>query len=137
MNATLAAFLSGGLFGAGLAIARMTDPAKVLGFLDFAGDWDPSLAFVMGTALAIAAAAFRLRRGPVGQVRPVDLSLLTGAACFGVGWGLAGFCPGPALAALVTGSPRVVLFVVSMFVGMAVHHFTLEQGPVPASGCRD
>lgn len=127
MKATLAALLSGAVFGAGLALSGMTNPARVLGFLDVWGEWDPTLLFVMGGALAVAAPGFRvvLRRS-----RPLladvfrlplrtdlDARLIAGAAIFGVGWGLAGLCPGPAIAGLVTGSPRVLAFVAAMCAG--------------------
>lgn len=127
MRQVLAALLSGSVFGVGLAWSGMTDPARVLGFLDLAGDWDPTLLLVMAGALAVAAPAFRLvlgRPGPLlggafhlpGKTR-IDAPLLTGAAIFGIGWGLAGLCPGPALAGLVTGSPQVVVFVLAMLAG--------------------
>jgi uncharacterized membrane protein YedE/YeeE len=128
MSPTLVALASGTLFGAGLAVARMTDPAKILGFLDVAGAWDPSLAFVMGTALVIMAIAHRFRSELTRPVSAVDARLLGGSALFGIGWGLAGFCPGPAIAALVTGSPSVALFVVSMLGGMALYHAVFDRG---------
>ena len=129
MNPTLSALLSGTIFGAGLAIAQMTNPAKVLGFLDVAGAWDPSLAFVMGSALVVSAIAYRLRKTPFPSVGQIDGRLLAGAALFGLGWGLAGFCPGPAVASLVSGSAQVVTFVVAMIGGMALYHVLLEKNP--------
>ena len=127
----LAASLAGFVFGAGLAAADMTNPAKVQNFLDFLGSWDPSLAFVMGVALAVAAAGFaaaRRRQAPLFAEafelptrRKIDAELLGGAALFGVGWGLAGFCPGPALAALLQGVAAVYTFVLAMLAGMALH----------------
>ena len=127
----VAALLAGCVFGAGLAFADMTNPAKVQNFLDFFGSWDPSLAFVMGVALAVAAVGFAVsRRRPAplfGEAfefptrRDLDAELLGGAALFGVGWGLAGFCPGPALAALVEGVSAVYAFVLAMLAGMALH----------------
>lgn len=124
----IAALLSGLLFGAGLFISGMTNPAKVLGFLDVAGTWDPSLAFVMGGALGVNALAFAATRR---RVRPlytesfslptllaVDRELVVGAALFGVGWGLVGLCPGPALASLWRGDPQVYAFVAAMTAGM-------------------
>jgi uncharacterized membrane protein YedE/YeeE len=127
----VAALLTGFVFGAGLAAADMTNPAKVQNFLDFFGSWDPSLAFVMGVALAVAAVGFAVsRRRPAplfGEAfefptrRDLDAELLGGAALFGVGWGLAGFCPGPALAALVEGVFAVYAFVLAMLAGMALH----------------
>lgn len=130
--------LAGTLFGAGLSVSQMTNPAKVLGFLDVAGSWDASLAFVMVAAVVVSAIAVRIDRsgrargsqrepGPFG-LAGVDARLVIGAAIFGLGWGLAGFCPGPALAALVTGSAEVVIFVGSMVVGMALFRFTLAAG---------
>ena len=127
----VAALLTGFVFGAGLAAADMTNPAKVQNFLDFFGSWDPSLAFVMGVALAVAAVGFAVsRRRPAplfGEAfefptrRDLDAELLGGAALFGVGWGLAGFCPGPALAALVEDVSAVYVFVLAMLAGMALH----------------
>lgn len=127
MRHLAAAFLTGALFGAGLAIAGMTNPARVLGFLDLAGDFDATLAFVMGGALLVTAPAFpRVLRWPrplwanefhLPAARIIDARLAAGALLFGVGWGLAGLCPGPALAGLVTGSPQVALFVLAMLAG--------------------
>ena len=120
---------AGLLFGAGLLVSGMANPAKVLGFLDLFGAWDPSLALVMAGAVGVGLLGFpfvaRRARSALGlpmrmaPPRPLDQRLLVGAAIFGVGWGLAGFCPGPALVALATGSPKAILFVVSMLVGMA------------------
>jgi uncharacterized membrane protein YedE/YeeE len=129
MRSTLVALFSGTLFGAGLAIAQMTNPAKVIGFLDVAGAWDPSLAFVMAGALSVSAVAFHLHRRKVGP-RPhaaIDARLLGGAALFGTGWGLAGLCPGPAVASLVSGSGQVALFVVSMIAGMGIFRLVAER----------
>jgi uncharacterized membrane protein YedE/YeeE len=124
----VAALLSGLLFGAGLFISGMTNPAKVLGFLDVAGTWDPSLAFVMGGALAVNALAFaatRRRARPLfaekfalPTLRELDVDLLSGAGLFGVGWGLVGLCPGPALASLLRGDPQIYAFVAAMTAGM-------------------
>lgn len=121
------ALLFGLVFGAGLGVSGMTNPAKVLGFLDVAGRWDPTLAFVMGGALAVSAAGYRVARargrawlgGPLAlpTLRDLDASLVAGAALFGVGWGLVGLCPGPALANLSRGSLEVYLFVGAMLVG--------------------
>ncbi|HVM80569.1 MAG TPA: YeeE/YedE family protein [Stellaceae bacterium] len=120
---------AGFLFGLGLTISRMIDPAKVLGFLDVAGNWDPSLAFVMGGAVAVAAIGYRLAGArPVldagfhGAVRrSVDRPLVAGAVIFGAGWGLVGYCPGPALASLGLGRSETLIFVVAMVAGMGVH----------------
>ena len=130
MNRIAVALFAGLLFGLGLTVSGMVNPAKVLGFLDLAGDWDPSLAFVMGGAIPVAAIGFALarrRRTPVCDTKfagptktAIDARLLAGAALFGIGWGLAGYCPGPALASLSFGGGKVVLFVASMLVGMAL-----------------
>jgi uncharacterized membrane protein YedE/YeeE len=124
----LAALLSGILFGVGLAVSQMTNPAKVQAFLDVAGAWDPSLAFVMGAALVVSSIAVVIaRRRPqsmlgeplqIPEAAALDLRLIAGAALFGVGWGLGGFCPGPALAGLATGVPAVWVFTASMLVGV-------------------
>lgn len=129
MNA-LTALLAGLVFGTGLLLSGMADPGKVLGFLDLAGRWDPSLAFVMAGAIAVAAPAFawvRVRnaawRGAALHLptsRAVDRRLMAGSVIFGIGWGLAGFCPGPALVALGMGVGPAVVFVGAMLVGMAV-----------------
>jgi uncharacterized membrane protein YedE/YeeE len=127
VKVVLAALFSGTLFGAGLAWSGMTNPARVLGFLDITGNWDPTLVLVMGGALAVSASLFPLvlrRPHPVltkvfalPSNRDLDARLLGGAAVFGVGWGLAGLCPGPAIAGLITGSPAIVLFVTAMLPG--------------------
>jgi uncharacterized membrane protein YedE/YeeE len=133
----LAALASGLLFGVGLAVGHMTDPAVVLGFLDVAGDWNATLAFVMGGALAVTAAGYRwvLRRErplfePGFQLptrRDVDARLVGGAAVFGLGWGLVGFCPGPALAALASGLPGVFVFVAALAAGSLFARLTLAR----------
>ena len=125
------AFACGLLFGIGLLLSGMANPAKVLGFLDLAGHWDPSLAFVMAGAIALAAPAFRLARTRQSSLagvpmrlptsRRIERRLVGGALLFGVGWGLAGFCPGPALVAAGSGAPRAWLFVAAMLAGMAIH----------------
>lgn len=122
-----AAFAAGIIFGLGLSISEMINPARVTGFLDIAGRWDPTLMFVMGGALAITLPGYALilrRSQPLldGEFylpmkRAVDRPLILGAAIFGIGWGLGGFCPGPALAALSTGSSGVILFVLAMIAG--------------------
>ena len=125
-----AAFLSGALFGAGLAIASMTDRQVVLDFLDVAGAWNPTLVFVMGGAVAVTAVAFRLvlkRPRPAlgGEFRvpkgdAIDRRLLAGAAIFGVGWGLVGFCPGPALVGVAAGLVDAWVFLPAMIAGSLV-----------------
>ena len=124
----VAALASGLLFGLGLAMSGMLDPARVLGFLDFAGAWDPSLAFVLGGAVFVSMAGTRLagrmrkpalaERFDIPASRRIDGRLIGGSAMFGVGWGLAGFCPGPALAAVSLGIPTALAFVAAMLVGM-------------------
>ena len=133
--ANIAAAIAGLMFGIGLAVSGMVDPARILGFLDFAaiatGGWDPTLALVMAGALGVAMPAFALarrRQAPTGapafQEPPatgIDAKLLSGAALFGIGWGLVGYCPGAALAAFGFGQPATLAFVVAMVIGMAVH----------------
>lgn len=128
MRSSLSAFLSGLLFAIGLGFSGMTDPANVIGFLDLAGDWDFRLAFVMGGAIAVHAALRPLihkreqplfaEKFPSFPVSKLDPKLLAGAALFGVGWGLGGYCPGPVLTSLSTGAPQVLVFVPAMFAGM-------------------
>jgi uncharacterized membrane protein YedE/YeeE len=131
MKRGLAAIASGILFSLGLCLSGMTHPSKVLGFLDFFGQWDPSLAFVMAGAVGVSAIAFRLSRrraAPLFDDRfhlarlggKVDRRVLLGSAVFGVGWGLSGLCPGPAVTSLVTGRPAALVFVGAMLLGMAV-----------------
>jgi hypothetical protein len=137
MRAHLAAGLGGLSFGAGLGVAGMTRPEKVLGFLDVAGAWDASLAFVMLGGVAVHAALYRLirrRRSPlfgahfhVPGRRDLDRPLLAGAALFGVGWGLAGYCPGPGLVSAAAGRPEALLFVAAMTFGMLVQHATARR----------
>jgi len=143
-------FVSGVLFGAGLTISQMVNPRKVTDFLDFFGHWDPSLAFVMGGALLVTALGFRLvLRRPHPLFVPefhlpsgnrVDARLLGGSALFGVGWGLAGFCPGPAVASLAFGLWQSVVFVAAMVLGMllwdrrdALIAFATEHGTRPVA----
>jgi uncharacterized protein len=131
MPATLAAFLCGLVFGLGLMISGMTQPAKVLGFLDIFGRWDPTLAFVMAGALAVTFAGYALARRRPAPVfaashlwptrTDIDRPLVAGSALFGAGWGLVGLCPGPAIENLATASPRVVGFVVAMGLAMVAH----------------
>ena len=138
------ALLSGTLFGLGLAVSGMVNPAKVLGFLDIAGAWDPTLALVMFGALAVTTPAFRYvlkRRQPwfaPGFALPTktDLEprLVFGAALFGVGWGLAGLCPGPAIAALVSGHGAVYAFVAAMLAGFLLHDAYGAKMNTPARG---
>lgn len=144
MIRVLAALAAGLLFGAGLALSGMTDPAVVLGFLDIAGAWNPTLAFVMGGALAVTFLGYRLvlPRGrallepklALPTARAVDMPLIGGAALFGVGWGLAGYCPGPALASLAAAQPGTIVFVAAMLVGMVAARLLRGQAaPVATS----
>jgi uncharacterized protein len=128
---TLSALLSGLIFGLGLIAAGMTSPAKVKGFLDLFGAWDPSLGLVMGGAIAIGAVAFAVaqRRAASWSGAPMELPksttidgrLLAGGVLFGIGWGVAGLCPGPALVAASAGSASAIVFVAAMLAGMTVH----------------
>ena len=123
-----AALLAGLLFGLGLALSGMLDPVRVQGFLDVTGAWDPSLAFVLGGAVGVSALGSLLARHvrhpllaaafDIPSSRQIDARLLGGAALFGIGWGLAGFCPGPALAALSLGLPKAFVFAAAMLLGM-------------------
>lgn len=123
-----ASLVAGVVFGVGLIVSGMTDPAKVRNFLDLAGLWDPSLAFVMGGAVVVAFIGYRLsfasgaplfaERFSLPTSTQIDLRLVAGAALFGIGWGLAGFCPGPALASVYSGGASAWVFVAAMLTGM-------------------
>ncbi len=141
---TLSSFIVGLIFGLGLVVGGMTDPAKVIGFLDIAGLWDPSLAFVMGGALIVGVIAFRFARQRTttflgGAIRmptknDLDQRLVIGSLLFGAGWGLAGFCPGPALTSLGTGNSKAMLFVLAMIAGMALFEgIERYRHPVPGN----
>ena len=127
---TFIAFAAGLVFGLGLLLSGMADPAKVLGFLDLAGRWDPSLAFVMLGAIALSALAFARGRARTNSrlgepiqlpaKSRIDRRLIVGAVLFGAGWGLAGFCPGPAVVALGLGEPKAIEFVLAMLAGMGL-----------------
>lgn len=129
---------AGLLFGWGLLISGMTDPGKVIGFLDLAGAWDPSLAFVMGGAVMVGLLAFAVAkkrtRSVLGSpmhlptVRNIDRRLVSGALIFGAGWGLAGFCPGPVIAVMGTGNGKAFLFVGAMIAGMLLFEVIDRQG---------
>ena len=131
MNSALAAFVAGLIFAIGLAISGMTQPGKVTAFLDIFGNWDPSLAVVMMGAIAVHAVLYRVIRqrstpffAPTFAIptrSDLDLRLLGGAALFGVGWGVGGFCPGPAVTSLASGQSSVLVFVVAMLIGMFLH----------------
>ena len=136
--------LSGTLFGAGLALGGMVDPARVRGFLDIFGDWDPTLAFVMGGAVAITLISFRFvlkREGPIWgdrfmipTRRDLDPRLIGGASIFGIGWGLVGYCPGPALASLVYLLPETIVFLASMLAGAAAVRMWLTPDAATPAG---
>ena len=137
MKQNLFALLSGTLFGVGLALSQMTDRGRVIGFLDVTGTWDPTLIFVLGGAVAVTVIAFRFilrRESPFGDSQfylptrnDVDMRLLGGAAIFGIGWGIAGFCPGPGLVSLTGASWNAILFVFSMLGGAWIFQLLMVQ----------
>lgn len=139
----LSFFALGVLFAIGLGISGMTQPAKVVGFLDVLGAWDPTLMFVMGSAVIVNFVGYRLTIGrphPLLAARfdlpgrsDIDAQLLAGSAVFGIGWGMAGFCPGPAIVALASGSLDVLLFVCAMFAGFILKDFLVKPSS-PAVG---
>ena len=126
----LVSLLTGLVFGIGLIVSGMADPGKVLGFLDLAGVWDPSLAFVMAGAIAVGVVAFAVARRRTASLlgaemklptaRQIDRRLVAGSVVFGIGWGVAGFCPGPGLVALGMGETKAAVFVAAMLVGMGL-----------------
>ncbi len=134
----LSEFLVGLLFGWGLLISGMTDPGKVIGFLDLAGAWDPSLALVMGGAIAVGFFAFGTAKKRTSNFfggalhlptsRDIDKRLLLGSLLFGAGWGLAGFCPGPGIVSMAAGQPKAAVFVVAMIAGMLVFEWVDRIG---------
>lgn len=149
--ATVFALLAGLVFGLGLIVSGMANPEKVLGFLDLTGQWDPSLAFVMAGAIGVGAIGFTFaRRRAVSLLglqmkmptaTHLDRRLIGGSLMFGVGWGIAGFCPGPALVALGSGELKAVVFVVAMLAGMGVFELLERRGaahggagPTPSLG---
>lgn len=130
MKLYLSTLLAGVLFGSGLAISGMTDPARVTGFLDVAGQWDMTLMFVMAAALIVTLPGFHLLQNWAAPWfaeqfylptrKDLDWKLILGSIVFGIGWGLSGFCPGPAIASLVSGTPEVLYFVVAMILGQNI-----------------
>lgn len=136
-------FLVGLLFGWGLLLSGMTDPGKVLGFLDLFGAWDPSLALVMGGAVAVGVFAFALARRrtttflggalQLPQRRDIDKPLVVGSLVFGAGWGLAGFCPGPGVVAMAAGEVKALVFVVAMLAGMLAFKLLDRAGKRPVA----
>ncbi|EJL88413.1 putative transporter component [Polaromonas sp. CF318] len=135
----LSSLLVGLVFGLGLIVSGMANPAKVLGFLDLAGPWDPSLAFVMAGAIAVGFFAFLLAKKrrlsllgaemKLPAAGRIDRRLVAGSLLFGVGWGLAGFCPGPGLVALGMGEPKAAVFVLAMLAGMAIFELLQRRRP--------
>ena len=144
MRLPFPALLTGLIFGAGLALSDMINPARVLAFLDLFGHWDPTLAFVMGGAMIPAAIGFlvsKRMRAPlfhtdfhIPENRVVDYRLMAGGALFGIGWGLVGYCPGPAVSGLVFGMWQPWLFVAAMLAGMALHRLAATPGLLRRTG---
>lgn len=148
MKQSFIALIIGLIFGLGLVVSQMVNPAKILAFLDLTGEWDPSLAIVMGSALATAAVGYRFvfsRKSPLLSVRfqlpektDLDGKLIMGSTLFGIGWGLAGFCPGPAMAALYTGSTEIFTFFTAMMIGIfgfkAINLFVSHKQNSPIDG---
>lgn len=144
MGRNISALLAGLVFGLGLTVSQMVNPAKVLAFLDVLGDWDPSLAFVMGAALVVTAIGYRLvwtgqrpvfaDQFQIPANRSIDIRLALGAVLFGVGWGLVGLCPGPAIAAISIGGAEAIGFLAAMAAGMALFEMfnRLTSSPTPA-----
>lgn len=144
MGKLVSALLIGGIFGLGIAISGMANPAKVFNFFDLAGNWDPSLAFVMGGGLTVALIGYRLlfatRKAPLldtGFAFParkrIDAELVGGAAIFGIGWGIAGFCPGGAVPALGLGRSETVIFLAAMIAGIVIARAIRAVLPQPAT----
>ena len=137
-------FLIGLLFGWGLLISGMTDPGKVIGFLDLAGAWDPSLAFVMGGGVLVGLVGFALAKKRTTSFlgsamhlptsRDIDRRLVLGSLTFGAGWGLAGFCPGPGIVAMGAGESKAALFVLAMIAGMLVFEVLDRKAKASATG---
>ncbi|NOS74149.1 MAG: YeeE/YedE family protein [Methyloglobulus sp.] len=137
MKLILASLISGMLFGVGLSLSQMINPDKVLNFLDIAGAWDPSLIFVMLGALEVTFISFKVilkRPSPVfdhkfylATKKEIDKPLIIGATIFGIGWGLTGYCPGPAVAGLGFGNPEAVIMVIAIYLGFMVHRYLFER----------
>ncbi|HSH90125.1 MAG TPA: DUF6691 family protein [Ramlibacter sp.] len=135
------ALVAGLVFGLGLLVSGLANPAKVLGFLDLAGRWDPSLIFVMAGAVAVGAVAFAVARRRSASLlgapmripdsRDIDRRLVGGSVLFGIGWGMAGFCPGPAVVALGLGEPKALVFVAAMLAGMAAFELLERRSARP------
>lgn len=137
MNRILSSLFAGILFGIGLALSKMIDPNKVINFLDITGNWDPSLALVIGGALSVTLVSFRIipkRATPLFDDKfrlpartNIDRSLLVGSTLFGIGWGMAGYCPGPAVASMGLGLLGPVILVLAMIAGFSVHRYIAEK----------
>jgi hypothetical protein len=127
----ISAFGAGLLFGVGLWLSGMANPRKVLDFLDVAGNWDPSLLLVMGGAVAVTASVFRplLKRTPINFKSQIDAPLIIGAVLFGIGWGIGGYCPGPALTALANLNAEAFIFVAAMIAGGVFAKIASPAGP--------
>jgi uncharacterized protein len=137
MKLMLASLISGILFGVGLSLSQMINPEKVLNFLDIAGAWDPSLIFVMLGALEVTFISFKVilkRPSPVfdhkfylATKKEIDKPLIIGATIFGIGWGITGYCPGPAVAGLGFGNPEAVIMIIAIYLGFMVHRYLFER----------
>lgn len=137
MKLILASLISGILFGVGLSLSQMINPDKVLNFLDIAGAWDSSLIFVMLGALEVTFISFKVilkRPSPVfdhkfylATKKEIDKSLIIGATIFGIGWGITGYCPGPAVAGLGFGNPEAVIMIIAIYLGFMVHRYLFER----------
>lgn len=144
MQHRIAEFFVGLVFGLGLIVSGMTDPGKVTGFLDLAGLWDPSLAFVMGGAILVGVFAFAVAKKRTTSFlggamhlptsRDIDRRLVIGSLIFGVGWGVAGFCPGPAIVSMGAGEPKAVVFVLAMLAGMVLFEVLESRNRKPLAG---
>jgi uncharacterized membrane protein YedE/YeeE len=137
MKQLLAALISGIIFGIGLSLSQMTNPDKVLNFLDIAGNWDPSLIFVMLGALTVTMISFRFilkyshplfdKKFYIVAKKEIDKPLVIGAAIFGIGWGIAGYCPGPVMAGLGLGNQEAVIMIIAIYVGFIFHRYLFER----------
>jgi uncharacterized membrane protein YedE/YeeE len=143
----IVALVAGLLFGLGMGYSQMIDPEKVIGFFDFAGNWDPTLAFVMGGAVVVTAIAYRLifqRSAPVFDTKfyvptrkDIDRPLILGAALFGIGWGIGGYCPAPAISALVLGSLNPFLFIAAMIAGSFTYKWVSDHNAAQSASLAD
>jgi uncharacterized membrane protein YedE/YeeE len=143
MRETFAGYLCGLIFGLGLCLSQMSDPAVVQGFLDLAGAWNPALVFVMAAGVTVTFIGYRLvlpgrplwaPKFQLPTATAVDAPLISGAAIFGIGWGLAGYCPGPAIVSLASGRREVIVFVIAMLAGMILVRWLRMPKPVSVAG---